>query len=198
MKGAKLLSEIRYGGGKRSVDWFLIFDKLTLLVEAKSTRLTQDARMGKPRLIDDANRTVGKAFTQVNNTYRLVQEQHPSFTAIPTDRPIHGVVVTMEPYYLVNNALIRKMLPQPLIPVQATSVRELEHLVTLSTEEPIETFLLETMTDPERSTWDLAASIGDRKTSARNRLLDEAWKHFPWKAASDEMSSPPSSPSDPG
>lgn len=189
VKGPKLLPEIRYDGGKRSVDWIVIFDGLTLLVEAKSTRLTQDARMGKPTLREDVYRTVGKAFKQINNTYQRVQERHPAFEAIPTNRPVHGMVVTLEPYYFVNNPIIRQMLPQPLIPVQAATIRELEHLVTLSSEESIELFLLQTMSDPERSTWDFAASIGDRRTRNKNRLLAEAFDRFPWKAAAEAESS---------
>jgi hypothetical protein len=182
MRGADLLPEIVYDAGKRSVDWILIFPKLVLLVEAKSTPLTREAKMGKEKLADDVGRAVGKAYRQIRSSYELIRGGHAAFSKIPTDRPIHGLVVTLEPYFLVNNPLIRATLPDPGIPTQATSSRELEHLIAISAENSVMDFFLETMTHEERRTWDISASLGDRTIRARNRLLDAAWNHFPWRS----------------
>lgn len=180
MNGAELLPEVAFDGD-RSVDWFLMFPHLTVLVEAKSTRLTQEARMGKPRLVDDVERSVGRAFRQLRTSHDLIRAGHPAFADIPADRPIVGLVVTLEPYYLVNNPLIRDVLPNPGMPVHTTSMRELEHLVAISTVESVMDFLLDVMTDPERSTWDFFAALGDRLAGSRNGILDAAWAQFPWR-----------------
>jgi hypothetical protein len=182
MHSAEVLPEVRYDGN-RSVDWFLVFPDLLVLIEAKSTRLTQEARMGKPRFVDDVERTLGRAFRQLRTTHDLIRSRHPAVAHVPTDRPIFGLVVTLEPYYLTNNPMIRDMLPDPGLPTHTTSIRELEHLVAISTEESIAEFLLDVMTDPERSTWDFFAALGNRSVGARNRILDAAWAAFPWSEA---------------
>ena len=178
MQGAELLHEIRHDGN-RSVDWFLIFPDLTVLIEAKSTRLTQEARMGKPRLVDDVERSVGRAFGQLKSSHDLMRAGHPAFAHVPVDRPIFGLVVTLEPYYLVNNPLVRDILGDPGLPTHTISIRELEHLVAISDEESVADFLLDVMTDAERSTWDFFAALGDHSVGSRNRLLDAAWAQFP-------------------
>jgi hypothetical protein len=185
MHGAEVLPEVRYDGN-RSVDWFLVFPNLTVLIEAKSTRLTQEARMGKPRLVDDVERSVGRAFRQLKTSHELIGTGHGAFADVPADRPIFGLVVTLEPYYLVNNPLIRHVLVDPGLPTHTTSIRELEHLVAISGEESVADFLLEVMTDPERSTWDFFAALGDRSVASRNRILDAAWAQFPWSEAARE------------
>jgi hypothetical protein len=185
MHGAEVLPEVRYDGD-RSVDWFLVFPNLTVLVEAKSTRLTQEARMGKPRLVDDVERSVGRAFRQLKTSHALIHAGHAAFADIPADRPIFGLVVTLEPYYLVNNPLIREVLIDPGLPAHTTSIRELEHLVAISAEESVADFLLDVMTDAERSTWDFFAALGDRSVGSRNRILDAAWAQFPWSETARE------------
>ena len=44
--GIAVVPQILYGGDQRSVDWFVIFDELVILIETKSTRLTHEARIG--------------------------------------------------------------------------------------------------------------------------------------------------------
>jgi hypothetical protein len=92
----------------------------------------------------------------------------------------------LEPYYLVNNPLIRDVLDDPGMPTCTTSIRELEHLVAISAEESVMDFLLDVMTDPERSTWDFFAALGDRAVASRNRILDAAWAQFPWSETARE------------
>lgn len=39
---------------------------------------------------------------QLSKSAALVRDRHPAFTRVPADRPLLGLVVTMEPFYTVN------------------------------------------------------------------------------------------------
>jgi hypothetical protein len=51
-----IVPEIVYDKDQLSVDWFVIFDDLVVLVEVKSTRMSHLTRMGGNKLIDDIER----------------------------------------------------------------------------------------------------------------------------------------------
>lgn len=131
--GVTVLPEIFYDNDQRSVDWFVIFDDLVILIEAKSTRLTHLARIGSDRFQEDFDRCVGKAYKQVTRTNDLLIKEHPSFSAIPTDRPRIAIIVTLEPYWAANNSMIKELLPQPSIPTSVAPIRAIEHLVDVVT-----------------------------------------------------------------
>jgi hypothetical protein len=104
----EVVAEIIYDKGqKRSADWFLIFPDLVVIIEVKSTRLTQEARAGGPRLDADIQRAIGKGFDQVSTTESLLREDHPAFSRIPKDRRRVGLVVTLEPYWSANSPMVR-------------------------------------------------------------------------------------------
>lgn len=110
-----VLDEIEYGKSQRSVDWFVIGNDFVLLVEAKSTRLTQRARMGDERLSEDVDRCIGHAYRQINRTERLIEEGHPAFAEIPKSLPRYGVVATLEPYWASTNPFFHRLIPTALI-----------------------------------------------------------------------------------
>lgn len=177
---AEVLPEIRYDGNRRSVDWFIVWPGMVVLVEVKSTRLTQEARQGTPRLDVDINRTLGKAFEQITNSADLILAGHPAFRQVPGDRPLFGMVITLEPYYLMNSPPIRALLPKPRVPTLVAAAREIERLVSVWAEDSAQQFLGDAYQDAEKSTWDLSSVIGTRAPDARNALLDEAWGCLPW------------------
>jgi len=181
LEGATVVPQITYEGDQRSVDWFIVWPDCVVLVEAKSSRLTQESRMGQDALESDIDAKLGKAFAQVKRSADLVRGKHPAFSDIPSSRPILGMVATLEPYFLVNSPLIRELLPDPSIPTLVVSSREIEELVAIGSSRSVEGLLQEIYSDPERSTWDLAQAIGDTDPGARNPILDEAWKHLPWQ-----------------
>lgn len=181
LQGAEVVPQIEYGNNERSIDWFVIWPNLVLFVEVKATRMTLQARMGTDQLGEVLRRTIGWGFEQIGQSEHHVSNLHPAFGAIPRDRPHVGMVVTLEPYYLANSPLIRDLLPQPTIPSIVASVRELEHFVSVPAQEGGADFLIDMVHDPERSTWALAAALGDRGRGARNALLDEAFSQLPWK-----------------
>jgi hypothetical protein len=186
---ATVIPQIIYEGDQRSVDWFIVWPGCVVLVEAKSSRLTQESRMGQDALAGDIDAKLGKAFAQLKRSADLVKGKHPAFADIPSDRPILGMVVTLEPYFLVNSPLIRELLPDPSMPTLVVSARELEQLVAIGSSRSVEGLLRGIYSDPERSTWDLAQAIGDTDPSARNPILDEAWKHLPWQGRKDPKNS---------
>jgi hypothetical protein len=174
-----VLPEIRYDDDQRSIDWFVIFDELVVLVEVKSTRMSQLARMGGSKLKPDIERSIGKAYKQVARTHELLADGHPAFAEIPTDRPRIAIIATLEPYWAANSPFIAEFLPQPSIPTSVSSVRALERLVdvlrTVGGPEP----LTDVLKDPDRRTWNLENALPDLAT-AKNPILDAAWSRFPF------------------
>lgn len=179
MPGATVLPEITYDESQRSVDWFVVFDELVLLVEAKSTRLSHPARMGANKLKDDIDRSVGKAYSQVAKSDQLITQGHKAFADIPTDRPRIALVVTLEPYWAANTPFLGKFLPQPAIATSVASVRAVEHLVdviaTLDGPQP----LIDIVNDAERSAWNLENALPSIEVR-KNPILTEAWDRYPF------------------
>jgi hypothetical protein len=179
MPGSTVVPEIVYGDSQRSVDWFVVYDDLVVLVEAKSTRLSHLARMGSGRLREDIERCIGKAFAQVARTDRLISEGHSAFADIPCDRPRIAIVVTMEPYWAANTPFVARFLPSPSVPTTIASIRAVEYLVdvvrALGGPQP----LLEIVTDEDRSHWNLENALPTIEVS-ENPILMEAWRRYPF------------------
>lgn len=183
---AQLIPEVVYDGDQRSVDWFVVWPDLVLLVEAKSTRLTQAARMGTDALQADMERAIGRAFRQIERSATLVRERHPAFSHIPADREIVGLVATLEPYFLANSPLIHQFLPAVSVPATIAAAREVEHLVSIGLRRPLPPLLHEVLADSDRRTWDISVALRDVEPEARNPLLDEAWRELPWTEGAGE------------
>jgi hypothetical protein len=88
-------------GEEESVDHFVIFPEVVVLVEAKATRLTVEARLGTDRLQTDVDRTLGIAYSQLGVTSELIRAGREEFVHLPADRPMLGLAVTLEPYWLM-------------------------------------------------------------------------------------------------
>jgi hypothetical protein len=174
---ATVIPEIVYDDDQLSVDWFVIFDDLVVLVEVKSTRMSHLARMGADKLKDDIDRCLGKAYKQVRRTDRLLVESHPAFAEIPTDRPRIAIVVTLEPYWAANSPFITEFLPEPPVPTSIASVRALERLVDVLCAVGGPDPLIKVLDDPDRRTWNLENALPDLETS-KNPILDAAWNRF--------------------
>ncbi|MFI4991433.1 MAG: hypothetical protein ACHQHO_11040 [Solirubrobacterales bacterium] len=176
---ATVTPEIVYDDEKRSVDWFVVFDELVVLVEVKSTRMSHLARMGADRLKDDVDRCLGKAYKQVSRTDGLLADGHAAFAEIPTDRPRLAIIVTLEPYWAANSPFIAEFLPESPIPTTVASVRALERLVdvlrTVGGPDP----LTQVLDDPDRRTWNLENALPETEVP-KNPILDAAWSRFPF------------------
>ena len=182
--GASLHPEIQYGtGNDKSIDWFLVFPDLVLLVEAKLARPTQPLRSGAAAAADALRAAFNKAHKQLDRTYELIQSRRPEFEHIPADRPIVGVVVTLEDFHVANSPLHQPWYSRSTkLPTLAISADELEGIVCL--ERDISSFLRSniTMAAPDANLrWALSQQqVGDNpiiraaaKTSPIFRIKDE-------------------------
>lgn len=176
---ATVLPEIVYDDSQRSVDWFVVFDDLVLLVEAKSTRLSHLGRMGANKLEEDIKRCIGDAYKQVERTNFLISEKHPAFASIPTDRSRIAIVATLEPYWAANSPFMTKLVSVPAIPTTITSARGIERLVDVISALRSPQPLIDILTDPDRRTWNLENALPDIEV-VKNPILDNAWQQYPF------------------
>jgi hypothetical protein len=184
LHGAAVHPAITYTVGKDkrdSVDWFAVFDDVTLLVEVKSTRPTESVRTGSDTAVDDLARSLAKAVRQINTSAQLVRDQHPAFRHVPHDRPIIGLVVTMEPFHVINAPMYRDLLPAGSEPVRFCSAYELEGLVTVE-DDTAGTLLRGFVHDPHRQDWPILELLRGH-TVGRNEVLDAAWQVLPWQGS---------------
>ena len=181
--------EIAYKKGKNrvdGVDWIVVADDAVFLVEAKATRVPAPARAGEASTKDALKRTLGKAFEQINRTHQAIHVGLPEFSAIPTDRPILGLVTTLDHWYIANSGLARNLLPEPDVPTLVASVGALEHLVAIGQRRAASTILAEILDDDERRTWDLTtALVGYTEAGDDNPILRQAWEKYPFREEPD-------------
>ncbi|MFJ6354807.1 hypothetical protein ACIQKB_35790 [Streptomyces sp. NPDC092046] len=180
LPGAEVHPEIVYGkNGEKSIDWIVVLPGLVLLVEAKAFRPTADLRLGAQQtfneeLITKLGKAIGK---QIPTTADLIRRQDPAFAHLPNDRPLFGIVVTMEPYHLVNTPWFRGGLPATDVPTVVASCSELEDAV-VSTCPGLEAGILAHIEQPPPGGWSLRSMAGGR--TVINPILEEAWEAYPW------------------
>jgi hypothetical protein len=182
MPDAQILPEIEYGPKKSrglSVDWFAIFNDCVVLVEVKSTRPTEPIRRADPQASKNLERSLGHSLNQLNSSARKISERAPEFSSIPSDRPLLGLVVTMEPFHTVNSPFGLSYLPKCEIPFRVASAAELEQLVTVDDVSPgqlLLDFMSNTANNGSSINGALAGHLG-----RRNAIIDRAWATYPWK-----------------
>lgn len=177
---AEVRPEITYDSHQKTIDFFVITPEVVLLVEAKASRPTEATRFGIPPGDADIKNKIGKAYSQIDSTADLLRTGHMDLAEIPNDRPICGLVVTLEPFHLINTLVYADLLTPPSVPTTVASSSELEAVVTALSDEP-ETgarLLNALTTEPVRS---LKHAIID-PSIGNNPILYDAWKRFtaPW------------------
>ncbi len=173
-----LHGEITYTEGrneKKSVDYIWVTPKAVILVEVKSARMTLGARVGDASLPTITQRYLSKAREQLDTTAKLITARTTPFDQFPTDRPIIGLAVTCEPFYLANSTF-DEYGTASTIPSMVLSLRELEHWVCQPASEAVDA-LLEILQDPERRTYSFGIAPG-ALPSVHNPILAEAWKQY--------------------
>ncbi|MGW6557666.1 hypothetical protein [Streptomyces hydrogenans] len=118
----------------KTVDFFVVFPDLVLLIEVKSTRPSQPLRFGGPDFATLLSGTpISKGVKQINRSVELLRSgEHPELADIPADRQLIGMVMTAEPFHQINTPEQRKHLPKTTVPVMVTSISELEQAVTIT------------------------------------------------------------------
>jgi hypothetical protein len=164
--------EIEYRASAYTTDVILVWPDFILLVEAKASRLTEESRMGGPTLGEEINRTVGRAIAQIETTAQLIRDGAPALEHIPRDRPIYGLIVTLEPYRFIE-AVSRS---SNTVATAIASITEFERFIADSLVRPrVESDLLK-HTNPGQTEWDVTGLI-DSSTGERysNPMLDVEW-----------------------
>jgi hypothetical protein len=171
--------EIEYKPGSHTTDAILVWPDFTLLIEVKATRLTEEARIGGSTLRAELNRTVSRAFEQLDNTAQLLRGGNPALAHIPSGNPIYGLVVTLEPYHVVNSPVARSELSfsSPSIPVAVASMQDFERFVADTLAQPLSSQDMASLVFGDPTAWDFNG-LGRRRSAAghRNPLLDAEFK----------------------
>ncbi|MGV9706448.1 hypothetical protein [Streptomyces sp. NPDC003483] len=185
---AEVIPEIAYGPGNSvSVDWIVVTEELVVLVEVKSVRPTQHLRLATDKRVDEVRRMLGRAYTQIDNTAALIARQAKEFSTVPTDRPVQGLIVTMEPFHTVNGPGQRVHLPKTEIPVAVCSASDLEYMVTID-DAPLGQLLIDRADDPQRSTYGLRQALTGH-SHAPNPILQAGWTSYPWQPSASRRTS---------
>jgi hypothetical protein len=181
LPGAQVLPEITYGpksARSKTVDWIVVLPEVVLLVEVKSAIPTEPVRLGTPDAADAVVGKLGKAVNQIDATAQLIADRDPALAAVPADRPVLGLAVTLEPFHIANAF---SLLPAGRTPVTVADAAEIEVLVTITDTLPGQ-LLLERAADDVRFTWSLDTALYGHEHSL-NPILDEAWNCYVWASA---------------
>ena len=187
---AEVRSEISYGSPiKKTIDFFVITPEVVLLVEVKASRPTEETRFGTPPGDADVRKKIGKAYSQIDNTAHLLRAGHRDLAEIPNDRPLCGLVVTLEPFHLINTVVYADLLHPPSIPTTVASSSELEAVVTALSDKPdTGAHLLNALTSTTEPVRSLEHAITD-PLIGNNPILYDAWERFtaPWAPALEKL-----------
>jgi hypothetical protein len=130
-------------------------------------------------------RTVGKAIKQINRTHELIRSGAVEVAHIPHDRPILGMVATLDPWYMANSFLGRQVLPACDVPVTVCSAREIEFLVNIpipTGRGPLPAYLASPKGDRPRpgvvgDSRHLRVAPGHRRRAKGDHGGDAGWPH---------------------
>lgn len=176
---AQIHPEVIFGRPEvKTVDFFIVTASVVVLVEAKASRPVIATRQGQPGGDDDYLRKIGHAFGQIDQTAGWVEEGHAALAHIPQDRPLRGLVVTLEPFHLVNTLVYECIAPATRIAVTVTSSHELEGVVAaLAGTQDTGSRLLGALTPDPPAPASLSNAI-EGLPSTGNPILEDAWDRF--------------------
>jgi hypothetical protein len=185
---AAIHPEITYREGgqeKKTCDWIVVTDSCVVLVEVKATRPVLSVRTGEADGLDDLTKKIGKAANQLDGTAKMIRARHNAVSHIPNDRPIVGLVVTLEPFFLMDDWLYGDLIGGKSIQITVSYAHVLEGIVALLSDQADagERLLAALMPreDPdgltipsrlERATEDFDTS---EASDASNPILERAW-----------------------
>ena len=193
LPGAQVMPEITYGprnDRRKTIDWIVVLPEVVLLVEVKSAIPAEPVRLGTPDAAGAVLSKLGKAFKQIDITAQLIADRDTALAAVPADRPVLGMAVTLEPFHMANAQF--DLLPATRTPVTVADAAEIENLV-MTTDTPPGRLLLDRAADELRSTWSLDAAL-EGHARDRNPVLDEAWDSYPWASAARAYAESPAEP----
>jgi hypothetical protein len=169
--------EIAYKKGeKKSIDWIWVTPAVVILIECKSGREPLDVKAGHELATATVKRYLGRAREQIDETAERIEENHPAFVHIPSDRPMISLTITAESFYLGNSSLSEYSVPGK-VPNRVLSLSEFEHLVTYRPEAIIEV-LSRFVSDAIDRPWTMAQALKGHDKLGRNVIIEEAWREI--------------------
>lgn len=182
LEHADVIPEIRYSGNL-TCDYFIVTPDVVVLVEVKANRPIWATRLGEKRGDDDIAAKINHAYGQIDTTSKLLTDRSPALASIPKDRPVRGLVVTLEPFHMVNTPVFDKVLTRPRTPTLVASAHELEGVVADLRDAPDTGSRLLSALSPDTQNFNLH-SAAEGLPSRRNPILEDAWQRFtmPWKS----------------
>ena len=180
LQAAQVLPEAIYGSPERkTTDFFVVLPRGRLLVEAKSSRPSLGTRTGVTAGDIDLLNKIGHARKQINATVELLEQGNPAVAHLPRDRPVRGLVVTLEPFHNVNTILCEGILPSTAVPTATVSSHDLENVVAILASEPdAGSRILAALTHPGASIPpSLRTAVAGLKNVA-NPILAECWQRW--------------------
>ena len=179
LRHATVHDEIVYGSPeRRTTDFFVVTDEVVVLVEVKASRPVLATRLGQPEGDEDIGKKIGNARSQILATAKLIEDGHPAVAHVPNDRPLRGLVVTLEPFHLVQTFLFEDVLGDAPVPITITTAHELEGVVAMLAERSdLGERLLRALTPEADSPSSLRDAVRDL-TPVPNPILSDGWGRF--------------------
>jgi hypothetical protein len=178
MKSVQVLDQVRFtskGSQASSCDWIVVTDEVVVLVEVKCARPTLDYRTGGEEGLADAAKKLGEAVSQLERTAKMIEDRDPAFAHIPGDRPVRGVIVTLEPFYL-RQTRREHLVRSDLLAIAVASAHDLESSVTaLIDQDDAGAQLLSALTPSDGLLPYLLDVRRGRTIMPKNPILDRAW-----------------------
>lgn len=128
LEHATVTPEISYERGKLSVDYIVETPEVVVLVEVKSIAPTLETRAGRFPEDSDIATKIQKACDQIAKTAELLKRGHGAFPSL-NGRPIRGLVVTRDPYYLLDAPLFDDIRKPMAVPIDVIGSYELERVL---------------------------------------------------------------------
>jgi hypothetical protein len=167
-------------GDRKTIDFFVVADEVVVLVEAKSYRPIAALRAGEDGGEDDVEKKIGRARDQILETAQLIANGRPELAHIPADRPVVGLIITLEPFHLIETFIFESVLGSTSIPITIASAHNLETVIAdLAGRADVGVRLLDALSfgtkGPPRltdATKDLAPS------TSHNPIIDDSWRRW--------------------
>ena len=132
-------------------------------------------RLGQPEGDEDIAAKIGNARSQILATAKLIEDGDPAVDHIPKNRPLSGLVETLEPFHLVQTFLYQDVLGDSSVPITITSAHELEGVVAmLAQRSDVGERLLRALTPGPDSPPSLRDAAKDLP-SLPNPILSDGW-----------------------
>jgi hypothetical protein len=108
----------------------------------------------------------------------MIRDRHPAVSGIPSDRPLRGLVVTLEPFYLVNTDFYDDVFERPTIATTVAYAHEVERTIAALRDAPDTGRRLLAALSPDGRPTTTLVDAAEGLPHDPNPLLDDAWDRF--------------------